>query len=310
LANKYSKLVKATTLDEAREVIKRFYTNEIGEPIRTPFFLGQLQIHFEKNFFPWISYNGLESLVEDGFLTTYEYDDIYTQDDGLENITKLKFYARSDACNTSGEEETMKRHAYLTGKVVDEYSSVENRDMIGKHLHALVKLTLQAEGFKIVDENSNEYNGRNYTRTNHDLDIIAKHRENENFAIGVEIKNTLDIMNPELIDTKINICEDLGLIPVFAIRWNKPHIECILNQNGFSWVFKTQMYPLGQENFVEKIYKRLSAKWKASSKSYEYKYPIIVRTELPPKSVIKFREWVERNLANPPQVDTSERCKR
>ncbi len=44
----------------------------------------------------------------------------------------------------------------------------------------------------------------------------------------------------------------LGITPVFAARWLKPYTKTIEDKEGFSWIFKTQVYPPGMEALTEK----------------------------------------------------------
>ena len=74
--------------------------------------------------------------------------------------------------------------------------------MLGAQLESLVRSQLQISQFEIVGVHTNEYLGRRWTDTNHNLDIIAR-KKGKDFAIGVEVKNTLGGMDPEEIDVKI-----------------------------------------------------------------------------------------------------------
>ncbi|MEM4312036.1 MAG: hypothetical protein QXX95_06580 [Nitrososphaerales archaeon] len=86
-------------------------------------------------------------------------------------------------------------------------------------------------------------------------------------------------MPTDEIDIKIEICDHLGLTPVFAVRWIKPYTEEIRRRGGFSWVFKTQIYPREYERLTKEICDRLQL-------------PVIVRTEPPEKTIEIFVQWV------------------
>jgi len=145
-----------------------------------------------------------------------------------------------------------------------------------------VKAEVRAQGFKIVGESANSYNSRTWTETNHNLDFIAEHRSG-NLNIGIEVKNTLSLIDKKELTTKLDMCRYLEIRPVFATRWIKPYMYLITKDySGFSWVFKTQMYPLGLEKLVKEIYNGLGL-------------PVSVRTELPPKSVRLFERWIDAN---------------
>lgn len=99
----------------------------------------------------------------------------------------------------------------------------------------------------------------------------------------------------------------LGITPVFACRWIKPYVNCIRKQGGFSWVFKTQIYPLGTERFTKELYEKLSPRTMVRSQS-KHGFPVSSNNNLPPGSVSKFEEWVEANENKLPEIDTSVRC--
>jgi hypothetical protein len=116
------------------------------------------------------------------------------------------------------------------------------------------------------------------------------------------------MIEAEEIDIKIEICMFLEIIPVFAVRWIKPYINCINKQGGFSWVFKTQMYPLGQDRFVKELFDRLSVTNRTDARGHELQFPVTVRTELPSISVQKFQAWAARAIVTRPVVNTSVKC--
>jgi len=203
----------------------------------------------------------------------------------------------------------MKTHALRTAKLIEKYSSDKNAKILGKQLESLVGSQLQISQFEIKGMHTNEYEGRKWTATNHNLDFIAKKKGKE-FAIGVEVKNTLDIIPPDEIDIKIDICKHLGIVPVFAVRWIKPYIDCIRRQGGFGWSFKTQMFPFGYEGFTKEMFKRLSELNKADGKGHPLEFPITVRNSLPEKPVRMFNRWIRHVEDNPPSTDTTFRCGR
>ena len=141
-------------------------------------------------------------------------------------------------------------------------------------------------------------------------------RKGKDFAIGVEVKNTPGCMRAEEIDIKMDICKGLETVPVFAVRRVRPYIERMRKQGGFSWIFKVQTSPLGYEEFVGNVRRRLSvgkssgrrANADAGTKRLLGEHPVTVGTELPEKSVAKFDEWVSKVEDNPPAVGTSYRC--
>lgn len=89
----------------------------------------------------------------------------------------------------------------------------------------------------------------------------------------------------------------------------KPSINCIQKQGGFGWVFKTQMYPLGYEEFVKRLYTRFSLPGDRGRNAGKKKgFPVAVRTELPEKPVALFKKWVSEIGNDPPCIDMLHRC--
>jgi len=291
---------------EAKIALTNHFVNKKKEPIRTPYYHHQLQIFYENDFFEWVVTDALKQLVSEGYLRTLNQNDI-PEFKNLTSVSKIKFYANSKALLTKEEEEMMKTHAISIAKLIDRYAETKNVTVLGKQLESLVENQLQISQFEIEGKHTNEYKGKKWTKTDHNLDFIAKKKGKE-FVIGVEVKNTLDIIEPHEIDIKIEICEHLGIVPVFAVRWIKPYVDCIRRQGGFSWFFKTQMFPFGYEDLTKELFQKLSELNKTNSRGYPLQFPVTVRNDLPPNTVNIFNEWVRRVEDNPPETDTSFRC--
>lgn len=285
----------------AKATLMRHFVNEKNRPIKTPYYQHQLQVLYEDKFFEWIVTDALNGLVTDGYLEVFDKRNT-PELKRLDKISGMKFYANADAVKTDAEYEKMKKRVVNTASLVRKYSSVDVAKMLGAQLESLVESQLRISQFEIMGVHTSEYNGKKWTETNHSLDIIAK-KKGKDFAIGVEVKNTLGIMDPEEIDTKIDICKRLGIVPVFAVRWNKPYVDCVRRQGGFSWFFKTQIFPIGQEKLTSQLFAKLSVRSRL-------KFPVTVRNSLPEKTVKVFDDWVRRMEDSPPEINTAVRCKR
>ena len=169
--------------------------------------------------------NALKELRNEGDIVRLDKSDIPE----LNNLkaSSLTFYVNTNATRTDHEFSIVKKHAVSTVKLVGVYSDPDTIRVKGNQLESLVETQLQILQFKIVGKNTNKYNGIKWTKTNHNLDFIA---EKNNLVIGVEVKNTLDIIPPDEIDRKIDLYRHLGIIPVFAVRWIKPYVNCIHRQ--------------------------------------------------------------------------------
>lgn len=260
---------------------------------------------YERDFFPWVIADAIGVLTEDDVVTEFRKADL-PEPERLRNLSDIVFVANRIAYTENPT--LMKRHAQSIAELVNQYSEPDTTKAVGDQLEALVKAEIRANKFKISGVHTNEFQGKAWTETGHNLDLIAEHTSG-NLNIGVEVKNTFDLMDPEEIDIKIDICHFLGLVPVFAVRWMKPYTDCIRNQGGFSWIFKTLIYPPGFDRFTKTLYEKLSFPTRTDSHGDPLQFPVTVRTELPPKSVNKLSDWVTNSLENPPQRNPEARCR-
>jgi hypothetical protein len=273
--------------------LKEHFTNKRGDAIKTPYFLTQLEVLYEDDFFPWVMKNALDILVEQKFLKSFQT--ARDKNKPLRDLNPIKFYTNSITFNNKTSKQRVKRKAFLISETVNSYSHPQVTAHLGKNLETLVKQELKAQHFKIRSTDSNEYNGKKWTQTNHNMDLIAEH-ESGRLNIGVEVKNTLGIISRYELENKIKLCHYLNLVPVFAVRWMKPYIDRVKNEHGFCWIFKTQMYPLGYENLVRKIYLKLSELNRSNSKGKKLEFPVTTRVDLPIKSVTAFEKWISLKI--------------
>ena len=244
--------------------IKSLFEDKYHRPRKKAFYIGQLVIDYP------LEETAFEKDSERGYLNLHSYPTRYAK--RVDFLYHHKYL---------GEQMTPRFRAMA--KLIDRYSYPDIADAIGKHLEGLVRAELRAQGFEIKGVHTNEYQGKKWTRTNHDLDFIAEHRS-QCLKIGVEVKNILSTPERDEIETKIDICHHLCLTPVFAVRWIKPYVKLISDGGGFSWFFKTQIYPPGFEKLVKVVWRRLSL-------------PVNVRTDLPEGSIRVFSNWVNRQTS-------------
>lgn len=211
--------------------------------------------------------------------------------------------------------EVLAKHVLATARLVGRCSDAKHARVAGKHLESLVKMQLRASQFEIVGEHTAEYDGKKWDEVNRNLDFVAR-RKGKDFAIGAGAKNAPGCMRAEEIGIKIDMCKDLEIVPVFAVRRIRPYIGRMRKQGGFSWIFKVRMFPLGYEEFAGNVRRRLSAgkssgrraSADAGTKRLLGEHPVTAGTELPEKSVAKFDGWASKVEDNPPAVDASCRC--
>ena len=199
------------------DLIKRF-TNIRKEPIKTPFYQRQLQVLYEQDYSDDIIRKALDNLVKKGTLDIVRKKD-FAQKHQIKNVPDLTFYYNSQI--NESDLNTLTKKAFIISKIVNQYSNPAVTGNLGKHLEDLVTCELRSQQFNIISKNSNKYNGQKWTKSRGNLDIIATHKV-KNLKIGVEIKNSLEIISMKMLKEKIQICKFLGLTPVFAVRWIKP----------------------------------------------------------------------------------------
>ena len=83
-------------------------------------------------------------------------------------------------------------------------------DTVGAFADAISKLLGQPKGKKV-----REYKGKHWTASGHDLDRIF---ERDGIAYGVEVKNTLKYIESSELATKLQMCQSLGVRPLFIMR--------------------------------------------------------------------------------------------
>ncbi|HEU0038094.1 MAG TPA: hypothetical protein VFR76_02355, partial [Verrucomicrobiae bacterium] len=108
-----------------------------------------------------------------------------------------------------------RREAAEVVKLVEAYADPNIGSALGLHGELMVLEGFAKCQFVTKGRNSNEFGGKKWTRTEHDLDFIF---ERDGRAYGVEVKNMLGYMDYDEFKLKIELCRELGIVPVFAAR--------------------------------------------------------------------------------------------
>ena len=76
---------------------------------------------------------------------------------------------------------------------------------------------------------------------NHNLDFIL---ERDKKFYGVEVKNTLGYLDKDEFYLKIELCEQLGIVPLFVTRMlPKNWVFDLIKAGGYALIIKYQLYP-------------------------------------------------------------------
>jgi hypothetical protein len=253
-------------------LMEEIFHDNYGRPRKTPVHTGQLRVLLEDKWNPWQVDAALRTLTSCGAISALQQ--------AARNTGEMTFYYPSEVKNQTKQPTLIASHARSLSKLVNLYLSPRVTSALGKHLEGLAKYELKVKGFEIVGESTRGYNGMSWTKTRDNLDIVAVHRS-KGLAVGVEVKNTLDLIERREVQLKIEMCEHLGLTPLFAVRWIGPRAGLVMKHDGIIWEFKTQVYPPGFESLVEEIVHRFSLAWNETQGKYLYPMPVEVRTDLP-----------------------------
>lgn len=223
-------------VDQAKEVLTDFF----GENNEDVFYMQQIEVFFEKQFFHWITAKATNELIGDGFLKSEELP--------LLGPTKIKFVFNKGY-------RYPKRAINEKIKVVRKYSDPIIASACGRQAEVLFFNALTGRGFFPYGQNINKYGGKKWTVTDHDLDFIL---EIDNKVYGAEVKNKLRYIDEDELDIKLRMCGFLGIKPLFIMRGSpKSYNYRIWRAGGYAMIFVAQIYPFGQTDLVKRIQETL-----------------------------------------------------
>lgn len=117
---------------------------------------------------------------------------------------------------------------------------------------------LPTVGFMPKGKDVRDYGGGKWEKTGHDLDRVFEY---EGVGYGAEVKNTLDYIPAEELETKIEMCQFLGLKPLFIMRYApKNYMNRIIQAGGIGLLFEQQLYPYGYEALAKRVREELGLK--------------------------------------------------
>jgi len=237
--------------------------------------VGQLEVLFEDRHFHFRTTRAVRRLREEGFLRGEQ-----VAFDGNRVIVvwrrNLRYTKRS-----------IQDHVRL----VREYSSDAINKATGDYAEILTDLGLTKLRFEVVSRNSREYRGQRWDATEHDLDFIA---ERQGVAFGVEVKNTWPYFPPDELAIKLRLCAHLGLRPLFIARHrHSGQYEAVRNAGGLLYIFKSKVFPPGQEELVRRIWRQM-------------RLPVIVWNEWRPQFYTTIQSFIDRLSA--PQLQNTDQA--
>ncbi len=248
----------------AQEDIKNLF-EENKEKV---FYLRQLQVMFEKQYFHWVTNNALYGLLKIKYLKDHR---VYKK-----NGTSTRYYLhRSNRYPM--------RAINRIEEVINEYSKDNVTRGCGYRAEDLFVKGLALRGFIPEKYKVKEYNGNKWTDTNHDLDYIFSR---DGIVYGCEIKNTLGYIPKVELETKIEMCKIFGVKPLFIMRYApKTYNHLIYGNGGFALIFKSQIYELGQIALVNKIEEVIGL-------------PVVCSKSIPDSIIDRFENWHNSKIVN------------
>lgn len=223
-------------VDEAKEALTELFEKN-NEDV---FYMQQLEVFFEKPFFHWITFTAINELIEEGVLKP-EWRPLLGE-------TRVKFVFKKGY-------RYYKRQINEKLQIVREYSDPVIGEACGRQAEVLFFNALTNRGFMSHGQDTNEYEGRKWEETNHNLDFIL---ERDGKVYGAEVKNKWSYIDSDELDIKLRICDHLGVKPLFIMRGSPKHYNnMIIEAGGYAMIFVAQIYPFGQRDLVKRIKEKL-----------------------------------------------------
>lgn len=203
---------------------------------RRVYFSRQLEVQNEDRYFHWITNRAIRELEAEGVILSERRNLISGGTIKLLWRRSYRFF---------------KREAVRLVDLVTEYSASNIGAALGLQGEALVLEGFASIQCVMMGRSQNQYSGQIWTESNHDVDFIF---ERDGRAYGVEVKNTLGYMDRIEFETKIRLCQKLGIRPVFAARMlPRSWIHDLIEAGGFALICKYQLYPWAHRELAKKV---------------------------------------------------------
>jgi hypothetical protein len=256
----YGETGRDSYFDEVQQKIRDLYEGDK----QSVYYVRQLQIKFEKEYFHWITYNAMIGLEKIGYLK----DIVIAREKG----TSARYFIRTSNRYPMRQINKME-------KLIEEYSDDMITRSCGHRAEDLFCNGLALKGFVPKGKKVNAYGGVKWEKSGHDLDFLF---EKDGVAYGCEIKNTLGYIDKEELEVKLEMCDHLKVKPLFIMRWSpKTYNKMIIDKGGFALIFGSQIYELSQEKLVGRLKKELGL-------------PVDCPKAIPDGILMRFVNWHEK----------------
>jgi hypothetical protein len=222
-------------VDEASSKLLTFIEKNPGEV----FYEMQLEVLFENDFFHWITTKALAQLRDSR--------KIGSSLEVLKDVGRIRFYFHI-------KNRYWKRKAREIKNLVKRFSDPAFTRALGNQGEMLVDAALPGAGFMPKARDTNQFAGRQWTETRHNLDRIF---EKDGISYGTEIKNRLSYISQDEFYTKLKLCDALQVRPLFIARMMpRSYVFDLFKRGGFALLMKYQFYPFGSEAFAAEVRER------------------------------------------------------
>lgn len=209
-------------IDEAKEVVMaRMFPGDKGDV----YYQRQIEVILERELFHWITRKALRELGEEGTLIPHR--------EQVSKDLEALFYRKKGI-------RYWRREVKRIGRIIAEYSRLGRA--MGAQAEMLFDAAFGAVGFRTVARDVKSFGGRDWVRTDHDLDRVV---ERNGIYYGEEIKNTLDYIPLEELDIKLEMCRVLKLRPLFVMRMAaKSYVFKIKEAGGLCFSVREAIVPV------------------------------------------------------------------
>ena len=200
------------------------------------FFFRQLEVIHEDHWFHWVTNRAIRDLIADGLARTEQRQLANGSPIHLVWHRSYRYY---------------RRDASRLVELVNEYAAPNIGAALGLQGELLVLEGIARHEFVMRGRNTRQAGGRVWTRSEHDLDFVF---EADGIGYGVEVKNTLGYMDHDELQIKSELCQHLGLRPLFVARMlPRSWIHEVNLAGGFALVLKYQLYPWAHRDLAKRV---------------------------------------------------------
>lgn len=218
--------------EEAIDALRTFF----AERRDRVFYSRQIEVLHEDRWFHWVTNRALRTLIALGAIHSEEQDLRFGGTVTLMWHPSLRYH---------------KRQAGRVVSLVEEYSNPDFGRALGHHGEAMVLDAFARKQFLLLGREVRAVGSRRWTSSAHDLDFVF---QRDGVPYGVEVKNTLGYPDSDEIAVKVEMCRELHVRPILAVRMMpKSWINEIREQGGFSLILKYQLYPWGHLDLAKRV---------------------------------------------------------